>query len=76
MVRVDDAGDVTKCWLSPDELSTLERSAGKGGSACHRIHLALLLIRLPFQPEAGLADRAPSARGFELVTANSFVTSH
>jgi integrase len=31
MVRVDDAGDVTKCWLSPDELSTLERSAGKDG---------------------------------------------
>lgn len=31
MVRVDDAGDITKCWLSPDELSTLERSAGKGG---------------------------------------------
>ena len=31
MVRVDDAEDVTKCWLSPDELSTLERSAGKDG---------------------------------------------
>jgi integrase len=31
MVRVDDAGDVTKRWLSPDELSTLERSAGKDG---------------------------------------------
>jgi integrase len=31
MVRVDDAGDVTKCWLSPDELSTLERAAGKDG---------------------------------------------
>ncbi|MFC6723167.1 tyrosine-type recombinase/integrase [Halobium palmae] len=31
MVRVDDAGDVTKCWLSPDELSSLERSAGEDG---------------------------------------------
>jgi hypothetical protein len=31
MVRIDDSGDVTKCWLSPDELSTLERSAGEGG---------------------------------------------
>ncbi|WP_136602650.1 site-specific integrase [Salinigranum halophilum] len=31
MVRVDDAGDVTKCWLSPDELATLERSAGEDG---------------------------------------------
>ncbi|AUV82897.1 site-specific integrase [Salinigranum rubrum] len=31
MVRVDDSGDVTKCWLSPDELTTLERSAGKDG---------------------------------------------
>lgn len=31
MIRVDDAGDITKCWLSLDELSTLERSAGKGG---------------------------------------------
>mgnify|MGYP006299952005 FL=1 len=31
MVRVDDSGDVTKCWLSPDELSTLERAAGENG---------------------------------------------
>jgi integrase len=31
MVRVDDAGDVTKCWLSPDEISTLERAAGENG---------------------------------------------
>lgn len=31
MVRVDDAGDVTKCWLSPDELSVLERVAGDEG---------------------------------------------
>ncbi|MDS0296420.1 site-specific integrase [Halogeometricum luteum] len=31
MVRVDDSGDVTKCWLSPDELSALERAAGKDG---------------------------------------------
>lgn len=31
MVRIDDAEDVTKCWLSPDELTTLERSAGKDG---------------------------------------------
>lgn len=28
MVRVDDSGSVTKCWLSPDELDTLERVAG------------------------------------------------
>jgi integrase len=31
MIRVDDSGDVTKCWLSPDELSTLERAAGEDG---------------------------------------------
>lgn len=31
MVRVDDAEDVTKCWLSPDELTELERSAGESG---------------------------------------------
>ncbi|WP_411964683.1 site-specific integrase [Haloferax sp. YSMS24] len=31
MVRVDDAGGVTKCWLTPDELSLLERSAGEDG---------------------------------------------
>ena len=31
MVRIDDAGDVTKCWLSSDELRALERSAGKDG---------------------------------------------
>ena len=31
MVRVDDAEDVTKCWLSPDELTQLERSAGESG---------------------------------------------
>jgi integrase len=29
MVRVDDANDVTKCWLSPDELTRLERAAGQ-----------------------------------------------
>lgn len=28
MVRVDDSGDVTKCWLSPEELDELERTAG------------------------------------------------
>lgn len=28
MVRVDDLGDVTKCWLSPEELDELERVAG------------------------------------------------
>jgi integrase len=28
MVRVDDSGDITKCWLSPDELDELEREAG------------------------------------------------
>ena len=31
MVRVDDSGDVTKCWLSPDELTELERAAGTDG---------------------------------------------
>jgi site-specific recombinase XerC len=29
MVRVDDSGDVTKCWLDPGELSRLERTAGE-----------------------------------------------
>jgi integrase len=29
MVRVDDSGDVTKCWLSPEELTRLERTAGE-----------------------------------------------
>jgi len=28
MVRIDDSGDVVKCWLRPDELETLERAAG------------------------------------------------
>jgi len=28
MVRMDDSGEVTKCWLSPDELDELERVAG------------------------------------------------
>jgi integrase len=31
MVRIDDAGDVAKCWLSRDELARLERTAGRGG---------------------------------------------
>jgi len=31
MVRLDDSGDVTKCWLSPDELGRLERTAGQDG---------------------------------------------
>jgi len=29
MVRVDDSGGMTNCWLSPDELSPLERTAGQ-----------------------------------------------
>lgn len=29
MVRIDDAGDVAKCWLSPEELDRLERTAGR-----------------------------------------------
>lgn len=29
MVRVADSGAVTKCWLSPDELSRLERTPGQ-----------------------------------------------
>jgi hypothetical protein len=28
MVRIDDSGSDTKCWLSPDELDRLERTAG------------------------------------------------
>ena len=28
MVRIDDAGNETKCWLSRDELDALEREAG------------------------------------------------
>jgi integrase len=31
MVRLDDSGDVTKCWLTPDELGRLERTAGRNG---------------------------------------------
>ena len=31
MVRVDDSGNVTKCWLSSDELTQLERVAGQDG---------------------------------------------
>lgn len=29
MVRVDDSDAVTKCWLAPDELGLLERTAGQ-----------------------------------------------
>jgi len=29
MVRVDDSDAVTKCWLSPEELDLLERTAGQ-----------------------------------------------
>jgi integrase len=29
MVRIDDSGEETKCWLAPDELDTLERTAGE-----------------------------------------------
>lgn len=29
MVRIDDSGDVTKCWLTRDEVSLLERAAGR-----------------------------------------------
>ena len=31
MVRLDDSDDVTKGWLSPDELDRLERTAGRNG---------------------------------------------
>lgn len=31
MVRIDDSGEVTKCWLSPNELDRLERTAGEDG---------------------------------------------
>jgi integrase len=30
MVRIDDGGDVTKCWFSPDGFDRLERVAGDG----------------------------------------------
>ncbi|MFC7229990.1 site-specific integrase (plasmid) [Salinirubellus salinus] len=29
MVRVDDSGEVTKCWLEPEELSLLEEAAAR-----------------------------------------------
>jgi len=29
MVRIDDGNDVTKCWLSSDELTRLGRTAGR-----------------------------------------------
>jgi len=29
MVRIDDPGSVTKCWLTPEELDLLERTAGE-----------------------------------------------
>lgn len=28
MVRIDDSGAVAKCWLAPEELDRLERTAG------------------------------------------------
>ena len=31
IVRVDDSDDVMKCWLSPNELDRLERTAGEDG---------------------------------------------
>jgi len=31
MVRIDDSDPVVKCWLSPDELDHLERTAGAAG---------------------------------------------
>ena len=31
MVRLDDSGDIVKCWLTPDELDRLERVAGEDG---------------------------------------------
>ncbi|ATW88161.1 hypothetical protein halTADL_1385 [Halohasta litchfieldiae] len=31
MVRIDDSDPVVKCWLSPDELDYLERTAGAAG---------------------------------------------
>ena len=31
MVRIDDSDPVVKCWLSPDELDHLERTAGTAG---------------------------------------------
>ena len=31
MVRIDDSDPVVKCWLSPDELDHLERTAGVDG---------------------------------------------
>ena len=31
MVRIDDSDPVVKCWLSPEELAHLERTAGAAG---------------------------------------------
>lgn len=31
MVRLDDSGSETKCWLDPSELDRLERTAGRDG---------------------------------------------
>lgn len=31
MVQVDDSSEITKCWLSRDELNRLERVAGRNG---------------------------------------------
>jgi hypothetical protein len=31
MVRIDDSSDVTKCWLSPNELNRFEQAPGVDG---------------------------------------------
>lgn len=42
MVRVDDSGDVVKCWLSPDENERLERAAGDGWSWEREVAMQLM----------------------------------
>jgi len=42
MVRIDDSGDVVKCWLNPEELSRLERAAGDGWSWEREVAMQLL----------------------------------
>jgi len=42
MVRIDDSGDVTKCWLSRDELARLERAAGDGWTWEREIAIQLM----------------------------------
>jgi len=42
MVRIDDSGEVVKCWLSPDELDQLEQAAGDGWGWEREVALQLM----------------------------------